>query len=205
MNDVAVIDPLPMFRYGLVACLTAAGYRVETPDDPPGWAARGGSSLVLLTLADAGDWLLLADLAAGRPVIALLCGGSADEGVRAVRGGARSVLPRKVTPETLRRTVAATVDGQSVLPAAVSRALVGTVPVPVPAASSPLSADQLSWLRELAAGRTVAGLAERAGYSERAMFRMLRTMYRRMGVRTRTEAIVRAGEWGWLRGVQDPD
>lgn len=202
MSDVAVIDPLPMFRYGLVACLTAAGYRVETPDDPPDWAVRGGSSLVLLTLADAGDWLLLADLAAGRPVIAVLCGGSADEGVRAVRGGARSVVPRMVTPETLRRTVAATLDGQSVLPTAVSRALVGNVPVP--AASSSLSAAQLSWLRELAAGRTVAGLAGHVGYSERAMFRMLRATYRRMGVRTRTEAIARAGEWGWLRGVQDP-
>jgi DNA-binding NarL/FixJ family response regulator len=184
-----------------VACLTAAGYRVETPDHLPNWVARGGSSLVLLTLADAGDWLLLADLAAGRPVIALLCGGSADEGVRAVRGGARSVVPRTVTPEALRRTVAATVDGQSVLPAAVSRALVGMAPVP--AASSPLSAEQLSWLRELAAGRTVAVLADRAGYSERAMFRLLRATYRRMGVRTRTEAIARAGERGWLRGVQD--
>jgi DNA-binding NarL/FixJ family response regulator len=122
MSDVAVIDPLPMFQYGLAACLTAAGYRVETPDDPPVWAARGGSSLVLLTLADASGWLLLADLAVVRPVIALLGGGLADEGVRAVRGGARSVVPRTVTPETLRRTVAATVDGQSVLPAAVSRA-----------------------------------------------------------------------------------
>jgi DNA-binding NarL/FixJ family response regulator len=202
MNDVAVIDPVPIFRYGLAACLTAAGYRVETPDDPPDWAARGGSSLVLLTLADADSWLLLADLAVARPVVALLAVGSAEEGVRAVRDGARSVVTRAVTPETLRRTVAATVDGQSVLPAAVSRALADSALVST--RSTLLSADQLSWLRELAAGRTVAGLADLAGYSERAMFRLLRATYRRMGVQTRTEAIARAGEWGWLRSVQDP-
>jgi DNA-binding NarL/FixJ family response regulator len=49
----------------------------------------------------------------------------------------------------------------------------------------------------LASGRIVSQLAERSGYSERAMFR-LRKVYVRMQVRNRTEALLRARQQGWL-------
>jgi DNA-binding NarL/FixJ family response regulator len=61
-----------------------------------------------------------------------------------------------------------------------------------------LSAERLSWLRALAAGRTVAQLADQAGYSERAMFRLLRLLYQDMGVGGRVEALLRARDEGWL-------
>jgi DNA-binding CsgD family transcriptional regulator len=41
-------------------------------------------------------------------------------------------------------------------------------------------------------------VANLAGYSERAMFRLLRGLYARIGVRNRTEALMRAKERGWL-------
>jgi DNA-binding CsgD family transcriptional regulator len=44
----------------------------------------------------------------------------------------------------------------------------------------------------------VVRLADRAGYSERAMFRLLRQLYLRIGARNRTEALMRAHERGWL-------
>ena len=50
----------------------------------------------------------------------------------------------------------------------------------------------------LASGRIVSQLAERSGYSERAMFRLLRKVYVRMQVRNRTEALLRARQQGWL-------
>jgi DNA-binding NarL/FixJ family response regulator len=50
----------------------------------------------------------------------------------------------------------------------------------------------------LASGRTVSQLAEQSGYSERAMFRLLRKVYVRMQVRNRTEALLRARQQGWL-------
>jgi DNA-binding NarL/FixJ family response regulator len=61
-----------------------------------------------------------------------------------------------------------------------------------------LADHEISWLRELAGGLTVAQLAERSGYSERAMFRLLRRVYVRMQVRNRTEALLRAREQGLL-------
>ncbi|MET7372546.1 DNA-binding response regulator [Micromonospora arida] len=193
--DLAVIDPLPMYRHGVIAVLSAAGYQVGIPTDPLDWARQSHAGLMLLTLANATDWNLLGRVrqdAPERSVIAVLSEESAGLGVRAVRAGARSVLPREVSAAALRRTVEATIDGQTVVPAAVAAALAGAEADPV------ITADQLTWLRHLAAGMTVAELARLAGYSERAMYRLLQTLYRRLGARTRIEAIVRAQEQGWL-------
>jgi DNA-binding NarL/FixJ family response regulator len=198
--QVAVVDPLPMFQQGVAAILSAAGHRVELPEDVPAWLGGGQPAVVLLTLASATDWTLLASLTTARSsclVIALVEHEMAVLGVRAVRAGARSVLDRRMDTETLRRTVAATIDGQAVMPAAVAAALALRAPGTV-GAPPDISPEQVSWLRELAAGTTVARLAERVGYSERAMFRLLRSLYRDMGVRTRTEALLRAWERGWL-------
>jgi DNA-binding NarL/FixJ family response regulator len=55
-----------------------------------------------------------------------------------------------------------------------------------------------AWLRRLAAGGTVAGLARGCGYSEREMYRRLSDMYSRLGARTRTEALLLAERFGLL-------
>jgi DNA-binding CsgD family transcriptional regulator len=47
-------------------------------------------------------------------------------------------------------------------------------------------------LQQLAGGITVAQLAHRAGYSERAMYRLLRGLYIKLDVKTRTEALMLA-------------
>ncbi|MEU6153354.1 response regulator transcription factor [Actinosynnema sp. NPDC047251] len=195
---IAVVDPLPLFRQGVASVLSAAGHSVETPTDVSLWLRRAKSSVVLLTVRSERDWDLLDRLcgAAGHHlVIAVLDAESAVLGARAVRTGARSVLARDVAADTLRQTVEATIGGQAVMPADVAAALAGGTP---PNGQRALSAEQLSWLRQLASGSTVTQMADRAGYSERAMFRLLQAVYRQMGVRTRLEAIMRAQESGWL-------
>jgi DNA-binding NarL/FixJ family response regulator len=197
---VAVLDPLPMFQQGVAAVLSAAGYAVEEPADLLAWARRAPLAVVLLTLGAERDWRLLERLCGAEPraaVIALVEEGGAGPGVRAIRAGARSVLPRQATAAALRRTVEATVDGQAVLPAAVAAALVAGGP-PGPDGQAVPSEDQLTWLRRLATGTTVAQLAGDAGYSERAMYRLLQVLYQQMGVDTRMQAIMRAQDLGWL-------
>ncbi|MGW3963596.1 DNA-binding response regulator [Amycolatopsis sp. NPDC005003] len=193
---IAIVDPLPMFRTGVVTVLDASGYEVDTPAEVVSWVRHRAGSVVLLTLRSKRDWDLLAQLCAigeAQVVIALLEDESPVVGARAVRIGARAVLPREVDVTTLVRTVDATVSGQAVMPASVAAAL----------ADDPrgeertLSSEQLSWLRQLASGMTVARLADQAGYSERAMFRLLQALYRQMGVETRLQAIMRAKEAGW--------
>jgi DNA-binding NarL/FixJ family response regulator len=197
---VAVVDPLPMYRQGVVACLSAAGHTVETPSDVLDWVRRHDRSMVLLTLESERSWDTLKQLresSAVNLVVALLEENSHVLGAAAVRAGARSVLWRAVTAETLRRTVEATIDGQAVLPAAVPAMLAAGSAAGGGTGWSP-EPEQVSWLRQLAAGTTVAHLADQVGYSERAMFRLLRALYDQMGVSSRTEAIIRAHELGWL-------
>jgi DNA-binding NarL/FixJ family response regulator len=90
----------------------------------------------------------------------------------------------------------AAISGRSVLPVEVVRALTATGDVQRPDRIPPET--EISWIRQLTQGLTVARLAERAGYSERMMFRLLRDLYQRWGVANRTEAIIHARDNGWL-------
>jgi len=197
---VAVVDPLPLFRDGAVAALTAAGHVVQTPSDVVAWAGQIQGAVVLLTVQVEADWYVLPRLggSAVNSLVVLLAEESAAAGARAVRAGARSVLARQVSAEVLRRTVSATIDGQAVLPAAVADLLASGSGADTGPGRG-LSPERLSWLRALAAGSTVAQLASQAGYSERAMFRLLRSLYRDMGAGGRVEALMRAQEQGWLQ------
>jgi DNA-binding NarL/FixJ family response regulator len=199
--QVAVVDPLPLFRDGAVAALTAAGHAVQTPVDVVAWVRQARGSVVVLTLRAEADWAVLAEAAEAGSMTSVLVVLLEDEStaaaVRAVHAGARSVVARQVPAEVLRRTVSATIDGQAVLPAPVVAALVAGVGMDASSARV-LSAERLSWLRALAAGSTVARLAGEAGYSERAMFRLLRSLYRDMGVGGRVQALMWAQEQGWL-------
>ena len=199
---VAVVDPLPMYQHGIAAVLAAVGHTVDMPDDVLAWARHTLRTVVILTLLSEGDWALLEqlrNLASTFAVIALIPEESTPLGIRAVCAGARSVLAREVTAGALRRCLEATIDGQAVLPAAIATALALAGPAhPAPALTpQALTADHASWLRHLARGATVAQLAVRAGYSERAMYRLLRLLYTRLGVRNRVEAIL----WAQQRGL----
>jgi DNA-binding NarL/FixJ family response regulator len=199
--QVAVVDPMPLFRDGAVAALAAAGHAVQTPADVVAWIRQVRGAVVVLTVRAEADWAVLTEAAGvgstAASLVVLLDEESTAAGLRAVRAGARSVLARHVSAEVLRRTVSAVIDGQAVFPALVVAALVAGVGIDAGSARV-LSAERLGWLRALAAGSTVAQLADQAGYSERAMFRLLRALYRDMGVGGRVEALMRARDEGWL-------
>ncbi|ROO60415.1 hypothetical protein EDC02_2281 [Micromonospora sp. Llam0] len=158
----------------------------------------------MVTLSSQQGWELLGALhdAGSARVMALLEEQAGEgtlgmAGVRAIRAGATSVLSRSCGGEEVLRTVEATAGGQAVLPVEVLTAL-ASASLPSGGSLDLKADDRLSWLRQLAAGSTVAELAGQVGYSERAMFRMLRSLYRDMGVRTRTQAVLRAQELGWF-------
>ncbi|MBM7774708.1 DNA-binding NarL/FixJ family response regulator [Actinokineospora baliensis] len=195
MIRIAVVDPLPLFQQGVSAVLTAAGHVVEAPVDIVTWAVKAPSAVILLTVRLEQDWDLLAELrrmAAAHAVVAVVERPSSATGVRAVRAGARSVLFRDAPAEALRHTVEATISGQAVLPPQVVTALATAD------GQDTVTPEQLTWLRQLATGRTVTEVAGHAGYSERAMYRLLNGLYRHMGVGSRLEAIIRARDAGWL-------
>ncbi|HEX5407982.1 MAG TPA: DNA-binding response regulator [Pseudonocardiaceae bacterium] len=197
---VAVLDPLPLFRGGVAAALSSLGHVVEEPSDAVAWLRDRPGGIVLLTLHSAEDLDGLVALCRLRPrplVVALSSGNVSSLGVQAIRAGARSVLTRAATVPALQRAVSATLDGEAVMPADVADLLVadqGSRPVRL--AAPP--AHQVAWLRRLASGWTVARLASDTGYSERAMYRLLQSLYQQIGVHSRLQAIVLAHEERWF-------
>ena len=178
-----------------MAALASAGHQVDDPRDVMSWAVSRQPVVVVLTLLDDPAWQLLADLRDAPAVVVAVLQDLHPAALRAVRLGARSVLPRACSPRVLRRTVEATADGQAVVPAETLTALASMSQD----GTGTLSERQVSWLRRLADGSTVAELADAAGYSERAMFRILRVLYRDLGVSNRIQAVRRAQELGWLK------
>lgn len=195
---IAVSDPLPVFRRGIMAILD--GYDVEEPDDLMAWAEGGQPSAILLTLGTPGDWSLLSRLHESAPdavVIALLSEPTEEAYLSALRNGASGALPRDAPPESVRDVLRAATRGTSLLPVEVVRALAARAESRSHA-SGPPAAHEIEWLRRLAQGVTVGRLADQVGYSERAMFRQLNELYTKLHVKNRTEALMYGRERGWL-------
>jgi DNA-binding NarL/FixJ family response regulator len=197
---IAISDPLPIFRRGLIATLGDRGIQPEAPEDLLSWARQRQRGIVLLTLHLPEDWKLLTDLRKASEdlaVIAVLNEAQTGLSVRAIVAGAVAVVSRGAEPESVKRVFDAVVEGKSLLPAEVVRAL-ATPRTDVDEDAGSPTARELEWLKGLAGGLTVGQLADRLGYSERAMFRLLRDLYTRMQVQNRTEALMHAHKQGWL-------
>src|SRR5215213_7861453 len=108
-----------------------------------------------------------------------------------------AAVPMEAELDELVATVWAASRGRTLLPALVARELAARAETS--AAVPDLSDQQVRWLRDLASSATVTSLAKSAGYSEREMYRLLSALYARLGVTTRTEALLRADRWGLLR------
>ncbi len=196
---VAVSDPLPLFRRGIMACLGDLAVEADIPTDLRAWASSPDQRVVFLTVSGAADWELLADLCrTGQDVVvvAVLGDDTVAGYLRAVSAGAAGVMPRNVTGTDLRAVFEAVIAGRTLLPTDVVRALAGRSTSG--AATNGPSQREIEWLQALATGLSVGRLAEQAGYSERMMFRLLRDLYGRLGAHSRTEALMLAREREWI-------
>ena len=95
----------------------------------------------------------------------------------------RLALARDAPPRVMREVFDAAVRDSSLVPTSVLRALAdNATPGEDVKESSWLTKSEREWIRQLAHGDSVASLAARAGYSERMMFRLLRSLYTKLGV-----------------------
>jgi DNA-binding NarL/FixJ family response regulator len=198
--SIAVFDPLPIFQRGIMAILGTADLVAEAPADLLAWSDQETHGVVFMTLGSRADWQLMAKLRQERSslvILAMLVDASIPAYLRAMAGGATAAVPRNASPERLVQVFEEAMQGMSLLPVDVVRAMAGSSASMEEVEDRPTSRE-LDWLRQLANGSTVARLAEQAGYSERAMFRLLQGLYRRMGVRNRTEALIQAHRQRWL-------
>ena len=106
------------------------------------------------------------------------------------------MLQWNADPGTIVRAVHAGVSGESLLPHDLVQSLVNDASGKIE--ESPLESMEIKWLRHLSEGRSISWVAQHTGYSQREMFRRLSSVYQRMGVDNKCQAIVRAAIWGLL-------
>jgi DNA-binding NarL/FixJ family response regulator len=195
--EVAVVDPLPLFRSGVLAALgkgTALSTAIELQD----WLAAHPTSILLLTLDgdEAREVLHRYRSHADVHIVGVLPSYTVISAADALRSGAVHVMPRQADAARVRAVVQQVTAGAVELPIAVVRASVQRAGATT--RSDMPSDEELGWLRVLARGGTVAALAESAALSERVVYRRLAKLYRRLGVPNRSQAIILARDEGWL-------
>lgn len=201
---VAVADRLSPYAEGMASMLRAAGVSAHVPQDLEAWAGYEQEKVIFLTLASESDWQRLEGLRMLDQrllIVAVMEVVDQTACVRALTAGAVSILPRDAPPQAVQQVLDALASDQAVTPLGVVQALAGQVPNCHDGdreSAVTLAPEELDWLRRLAEGVTVRQLADDAGYSERMMFRMLRNVYRRLRVDTRTQALFLARQRGWI-------
>ena len=128
---IAIWDPLPAFRRGIMAILRDVGFDAEAPQDLLAWARDDQEKLLFLSVLTSQDWTILEELKEQQPdalVVALLDDMSLSSHVRALTSGAVAALPRDASPQSIREVFGALLSGRSLMPIAVLRNLLeGTV------------------------------------------------------------------------------
>jgi DNA-binding NarL/FixJ family response regulator len=210
-GDVVVLVADGPHRRRLVAALQGAGYRVSVTPRPAGRqpaappAQRGRTvrrTPVLVTDDTEAAARLRADALAASPGAGcvVLVAEPDPARYRQLLASGTSALPSDSSDDDVVLAVEAAARALTCLPAAALRAA-GRDDGHPPA----VSRREVSWLRSLGGGDTVAGVARTAGYSQREMYRLLRDLYGRLGAGNRTEALLRADRLGLLVAPSDSD
>jgi DNA-binding NarL/FixJ family response regulator len=192
-TTVTILEQAEVYRRGLTAVLEEAGHRVAAS---LGAALDPAVCAVVISIREPSDWDDLAALVASPvPVVALVEDGDAAAPIRALRAGAAGAVGRAAPADEILATLDAAVQGHLRLPLGLARQL---MVAPNDAPLAVLTDEEVAWLRSLAMGVRIADLAHISGHSERAMYRLLRRLYQRMGVADRTGALLTATRWGLL-------
>jgi DNA-binding NarL/FixJ family response regulator len=128
-----------------------------------------------------------------------------DAGIfnEAVRSGARGFLLKAISPDTLLQSLREVMDGGTAL----RPSLTARMERPVAKAErafvateqpDPLSPKELQVLRLVASGRSNTEIAALLGNSEGVIKNHCSSVFSKMGVRDRTQAVLRAIDLGWI-------
>lgn len=133
----------------------------------------------------------------GLEVPALVLVSDEDEARQALSSGARGVLSRVSQPEVLSAALQAVARGLAVLEPALLASLL-PVPGEPPPPAEELTARELEVLQLLSLGLSNKAIAGRLGFSEHTAKFHVAQILGKLGVESRTEAVVRAVQLGLI-------
>ncbi|RPF19994.1 helix-turn-helix transcriptional regulator [Myceligenerans xiligouense] len=189
--EVGLEGECPIIKSGLHQVLREHGITV-TGSRRPG---RGGV-VVLVHRGDEALRDIRGYVEAGCVVLAAQPGPTSGFEVSALVAGYHGVIDCQGPSSEIAVSIRAALTGRVVLSEAVARRLAGRARSDQ--GPGDLTEAEARWLVGLARGTSVVDLATAEAYSERAMYRRLSDLYRKMGVRTRGEAIAVASRHGLI-------
>lgn len=196
---VAAAGGSPTWRRGMSVVLEGGGYEAVAFEDLKQWEPGRGGQVVVAWVGDDDPDAIAAfsDAFPHIPVVAVVPNLTVASLARMMRSGAAGTVDDGDSEDVVLEVLAATLAERASIRLDHLRSLAELVP-DTENLEAWLSEEEASWLRMMSEGVTVGELAERVGYSERAMFRLLRHLYRRIGAHNRTEALLWASRSGLL-------
>lgn len=193
--SVALVGLGPVYAHGLRAVLAGTGLQCTVVPSAQELAPLLTAGATVVAVAPAGVAATLdgsVGAASRFATVHVLDESTPQAYSTALREGATSAFGVDAEPSEIMRVVLCAGLGMTLLPLAVARALNSTSTGP----RRELTEQDRTYLRMLADGATVAGLARRFAHSEREMYRLLSATYQRLGARNRTEALLLAQRSG---------
>lgn len=182
--------PAP-YRESLTTRLTERGHVF---DDAP---AQNGERYVVIVYCDSADrWAELAERA-GDPdqvVVAVIVEINLQLYIRALLDGAAGVIYSDSPTALMADTIHAAIQGEVSLPRQAAQSIAALARREE--APNALDAREAELLKAVASGTTIVALADQLYYSERTVRRHLQSLYLKLGVKNRTEAIAAASRLG---------
>jgi DNA-binding NarL/FixJ family response regulator len=143
--------------------------------------------------------------AAGSPVAVLILTAYDDDPyiMAGIQAGANGYVLKSAAPDEIIRAVRAVHEGQSAVDPAVAAKLMAFLSshrsATAPAQSAePLTARELEVLAHVAQGLTNRAIGHQLGISDRTVQGHLANIFSKMGVSSRTEAVMAAVKRGWI-------
>ena len=200
--SILVFDPSPLFRRGAQAVLTDAGLTaVSVPDEQYLARIPDASGVVCLwgLASDPSELALLGQWVVQRPGWSFLVvagPGSVIDVMAVLAAGANGVIDRDVDETALVEAVRTVRSGNPVLLAdqrgGLWRSMANTARSPVPE----LTRRELQVLQALARGLTNRAIADELVISENTVKNHVRRLFEKLGVGSRTEAVIRGAREG---------
>jgi len=198
-KDVAVFNVPPVYSLGLAAVSSTSGYRFRPVDDPVGWVESHKDSALLVGVRGDYDLELVVELTGKDPdsvVVTVIDAYDLDTVRESLGAGASGVVSGDSRVADVILALNAALIHSTVIPTTLARRLAADGLQEEPQC---LEDYEVDWLQSIAEDTTVTSLGRTVGYSEREMYRRLKTIYFKMGVRNRTQALLKASRLGWIQ------
>lgn len=204
--EVVVLFTDVEVRQRVRTCLERQHYRVVQPARLLEWVESRRPRVLVVTGDDAEAARARAAVTRTAPeaAVVVLVEQPTPARYRELLATCTSVLPVSASDGDVAVAVAGAWRELTCLPMSAARSLAGRESASGGGPPPAVTPRESGWLRALADGATVAGVARSAGYSPREMYRLLGAVYTRLGTANRTEALLCADRLGLLATEPPP-